>query len=838
MSQLDRIVLRLRALECDVRETANGCRAVCPAHESRNRTRSLSISEGEAGRVLLKCFAGCPFEAIVAALGMDSADLGPFSNGPAPKSSRGRREVGRRSWQIEVQSGQTVEHVRIDFDDGSKTCFWQTNGRGGLQGIPVSDLQLYNVAALRAAKPGSTVIVTEGEPACDALIERDVLAVATVTGASGTPSPEVLRVLLPFAVILWPDNDPGDEKEARSRLGQKHMVRIAEIVEQLGGSPRLLTWGDAPPKGDAVDFFAAGHTVADLPALIDAAVAREVFVSSVIFVRGGGDWEEPLPLVDLRDLPDMPLAAFPKPVRRYCQGLAAAIQVPVATVGALVLSTLSLCICRRFVVSPWPGFVECCSLWTFIVAASGARKTAAGETVLKPVAAFERDLQAAMKDEIARAEAKQRVLKRRLRDAEKEASKDPDDPSLLLAAQALAVELAHFHVPATPRLFTTNVTNEGLASLMADTDGRLLVYSSEGAEIISIAAGLYSGGQDNYDIFLKGWSGDSVVIDRKQSRPVRVDNPSVAMALMVQPAVLDDLAARPSFRGRGLLGRFLYVLARSLVGYRKARGQPLSEDARSGYHQIVRHLLDLPDVRDHAGRLQPRTIHFDSAAAALLESFFDRLEHAQREFGELEGLADWASKGHGQVARIAAVLHMSEHHEQQEPWRLPVSEETAASAIELGEFFLAHAKAAFDCMGADPKVARAQRVLRYLAQKQIGEISRRDLYRQLATHFKDTDELDGTLEFLEERGYVRVDRPAPGPGQRGRPTAGTVIVNPGWVRQKRQKCQNPDAADPEPSFGTSVSFVSGGESTDDAGFAAEERRAIQEADETDPEDGE
>jgi hypothetical protein len=49
--------------------------AKCPAHPDHNP--SLSIKEAPDGRVLLHCFAGCPTEAVLAALGLGWSDLFP-----------------------------------------------------------------------------------------------------------------------------------------------------------------------------------------------------------------------------------------------------------------------------------------------------------------------------------------------------------------------------------------------------------------------------------------------------------------------------------------------------------------------------------------------------------------------------------------------------------------------------------------------------------------------------------------------------------------------------------------------------------------------------------------
>jgi hypothetical protein len=66
-----------------VRKTRRGWTARCPAHEDRNP--SLSVAEGDDGRVLLRCWTGCTVDKITAALGLELADLFP-----------GRRDTFRR----------------------------------------------------------------------------------------------------------------------------------------------------------------------------------------------------------------------------------------------------------------------------------------------------------------------------------------------------------------------------------------------------------------------------------------------------------------------------------------------------------------------------------------------------------------------------------------------------------------------------------------------------------------------------------------------------------------------------------------------------------------------
>jgi hypothetical protein len=62
----------LDLLEC-VRKSRRGWIARCPAHD--DRTPSMSVAEGDDGRVLVHCFAGCPPAKITAALGLRLTDL-------------------------------------------------------------------------------------------------------------------------------------------------------------------------------------------------------------------------------------------------------------------------------------------------------------------------------------------------------------------------------------------------------------------------------------------------------------------------------------------------------------------------------------------------------------------------------------------------------------------------------------------------------------------------------------------------------------------------------------------------------------------------------------------
>jgi len=63
--------------------------ACCPHHD--DRTPSLSIREGEDGRVLIHCHGGCSVDQVVGSMGLDLSDLfpqdGTYSRGRARTTS-------------------------------------------------------------------------------------------------------------------------------------------------------------------------------------------------------------------------------------------------------------------------------------------------------------------------------------------------------------------------------------------------------------------------------------------------------------------------------------------------------------------------------------------------------------------------------------------------------------------------------------------------------------------------------------------------------------------------------------------------------------------------------
>jgi replicative DNA helicase len=129
---------------------------------------------------------------------------------------------------------------------------------------------------------------------------------------------------------------------------------------------------------------------------------------------------------------------------------------------------------------------------------------------------------------------------------------------------------------------------------------------------------------------------------------------------------------------------------------------------------------------------------------------------------------------------VAALLHLAEHGV--DAVRRQVAVTHANAAVALGRYFLAHALAAFEQMGADGTLDAAKAVAPWVCEQE--SFTRRDLHRAHQSRFPKAGDVDPVLELLEAHGWVRA-RPQPRSG-RGRAPSPIYDVNPQLTNQGDQ----------------------------------------------------
>ena len=92
-----------------VKKYGNGkVQALCPAHPDKEA--SLTITQGNNGRTLLKCHAGCSSESVVLAAGLKMADL--FSES-RPAEECWRMYIESREKRILIMKIMTQDKTRV-----------------------------------------------------------------------------------------------------------------------------------------------------------------------------------------------------------------------------------------------------------------------------------------------------------------------------------------------------------------------------------------------------------------------------------------------------------------------------------------------------------------------------------------------------------------------------------------------------------------------------------------------------------------------------------------------------------------------------------------------------
>lgn len=464
-------------------------------------------------------------------------------------------------------------------------------------------------------------------------------------------------------------------------------------------------------------------------------------------------WEAPVSL-DTEALPKIPQGLMPGWLGRFTEAVAWAVQVPLELPALMALSVVGTCVAKRLEIKPVQGnYSEPLNTWVLAPLEPGNRKSAVMEACAAPLLAWEKAEVERLAPAITELTTKRSVIEGRIKALEAQAHKAEASelPALLEAIKAERQELPI--IPSYPTLWTEDITPEKLAALMGENGERMGLLSAEGG-IFDIIAGRYSKGEPNLDIFLKGHSGDAVRVHRGSREPVHLAKPALSMGISPQPEVLTGLADKPGFRGRGLLGRFLYAIPESLVGYRSTEPRSIDEAAARDYADGIARLLSIQPALNADGAEEPGILYLSAEALQEWTDFAGMVEAEMRPGGKFEHAKDWAGKLPGAMLRVAGLFHVVTHSHEN-PANALVSLETMGKALHLGGILSQHALKAFGEMGANPSLADAKHVWRWIERNGKRVFKSRDAFDGLKGRFKTMGELEPALLILKERHYIR-----------------------------------------------------------------------------------
>jgi 5S rRNA maturation endonuclease (ribonuclease M5) len=237
-----------------VKKSGSGYVGCCPAHD--DSSPSLSLCEGDEGKLLINCFTGCSAENICGSLGIAIADL--FPERIAGNAPRKRIEHPYRDEEERV----LFTKIRIEpgFDGKDKSFYWERDDKNGnvVRNLSGCRKVLYQLPTLlKGIAEKQTIFLVEGEKDADKLLGYGLVA---TTAPESLKWPDEFSEVLKDAdiVILYDMDKTGWER--RDLLCKKLCGRVKRLrVVKLPG----LEYQDSHGK-DVSDWLTLGNTTQQL----------------------------------------------------------------------------------------------------------------------------------------------------------------------------------------------------------------------------------------------------------------------------------------------------------------------------------------------------------------------------------------------------------------------------------------------------------------------------------------------------------------------------------------------------------------------------------------------
>lgn len=464
-------------------------------------------------------------------------------------------------------------------------------------------------------------------------------------------------------------------------------------------------------------------------------------------------WKPPIP-IPTRELEPWPQGVFPGPFERFVEELSRSTETAIELSALMMLSTVATAVQRKFIVQVKPDYYEPVNIWTCVALPPGSRKSAVQLACVEPLNVWER----CRNDEInpirQKQESKNKTLEQRIKELRQKAAKQSEGMIEPILDEITLLEKEMVVPPIIPQLWTSDITAENLAVLMKENNECMAILSDE-AGIFDTLAGRYSGGVVNLDLVLKGHSGTPTRVNRNNRPPLLIDRPTLTIGLSPQPHILEGIAARSDFRGRGLLGRFLYSIPPSNLGSRDLNAAPMDSHICDAYKTSISKLLSICEEEKFNNGVSDRlTLMLSQEAYDEWRYYALAVEIRMADEGVYSHIRDWAGKFPGAIARIAGLIHIMKSLEDDTTSEI-IQVDTVSQAIRIGGCLQSHALAVFDLMGEDPAMEGARRILKWIKNNHQYQFTQRDCHYQNKSFFKKVDSVKESLKLLEKMDYLR-----------------------------------------------------------------------------------
>lgn len=623
------------------------------------------------------------------------------------------------------------------------------DGRAGWENtIARTRRVLYRLPELLAAPAGATVYIVEGEKDVDTLRKLGAIATCNPMGAGKWSHVEGARTALHGrrVVIIRDADEPG----------RAHAAQVALSLASSAASVRTVEL----PKKDVTDWIDAGGTLPELEriARADAGAAPSGFtVVDTPVTSAPADPEPDTAPADPEPLRRALPPAAPYPVEALGPILGPAvrdlhdvIQAPIALCAQSVLAAASLAVQPHADVEV-DGRRAPLTLWAITIAASGERKSAVDRIAL--AAHIEREREQCDEHDKARAEhaAAKAAHDAALEVAKKGAkgAKSKSVPEIRAAIDECGPAPTE---PPSPLLIVTEPTIEAVQKFYLTGAASLGIFADEGAVFL----GGHSMSSENrtrtIGALSKLWDDGTTDRVRSGDGAAKLYGRRLALHLMIQPVIAEDVLGDRLLGGQGFLARALVCWPESTVGSRcYQHTDATSTRGVKAFSARVGELLRRPKPMqpDRIGTLEPRALSLSSEAHKVYVALHDRIERDQGAGGNYAQIRPWASKSAEQALRIAGVLAVIA-----DPDARQVDRQTMEHAATLALYYLDEALRVIGTASIPKDVRDAEAILEWCRERGVGLVDSRRLLQYGPNRIANAAALTPAMGVLERTGWA------------------------------------------------------------------------------------
>ena len=473
----------------------------------------------------------------------------------------------------------------------------------------------------------------------------------------------------------------------------------------------------------------------------------------------------------LEELPSPLSAPLPFPIEKTPDALqqlilqvAMSLHVTVEAAAMGALGALFIAARGKFIIRVNRSYTEPLTNYLLIVAPSGGRKSAVNSFYKAPFLAYERKLQQANTYDTIKIQTTADIIKKIRKkkiDGQIDLLNIEDIPAsqMFATAQKIAQEIEEISTdlqcPCRPsKLFADASSMKTLAEIMSNQGEAIAIMEAEG----SILKDQLKASHD--DILLKAYTMEAFSQSARGSRTVYLKHPCLAISIMIQEIIAEQLFAKQHFMYDGLLPRFLICLVNKTVDICGDLIE-VPQQTEIAYREKIHSLLSIERPMQH-GNPKHHEIALSPAAATIHLEYLRDIQR-RKSLGEFETHEAFGEKLAGHAVRLAGALHLFQHNL---PHQHPISAGTMTSAICLANYFAANAAVAFN-MEHTKGLRIAHKLLEWIQEHRRDQFTLRDAQRRIGR--TTSEDIRYALCILERHGFI---------GTHTTPKRSTCIVNP------------------------------------------------------------